>query len=71
MTTTQISIPLPARVETGPLKFNDDWTGVFIRGDNAIYYGMQLKEVLRQTELEFPFGAVLNNLADTLLSAQE
>lgn len=29
---------LPAvekRVETGPVRFGDDWTGVFIRGDNA------------------------------------
>jgi hypothetical protein len=24
------------RVETGPLKINDDWTGVFIRGDDAL-----------------------------------
>lgn len=24
------------RAETGPMKFGDDWTGVFIRGDNAL-----------------------------------
>ena len=26
------------RVETGPVQFNDDWPGVFIRGDNAHAY---------------------------------
>lgn len=26
----------PARVETGPLQFGDDWPGYFIRGDEAI-----------------------------------
>lgn len=26
------------RPETGPMKFGDDWTGVFIRGDNALMY---------------------------------
>jgi hypothetical protein len=24
------------RAETGPMKFGDDWTGVFIRGDTAL-----------------------------------
>jgi hypothetical protein len=26
------------RPETGPMKFGDDWRGLFIRGDNAFYY---------------------------------
>ena len=25
------------RVETGALQINDDWTGLFIRGDDALY----------------------------------
>lgn len=25
-----------SRVETGPLKFGKDWTGIFIRGDDAV-----------------------------------
>jgi hypothetical protein len=25
-----------ARIETGPLQIDDDWPGVFIRGDNAL-----------------------------------
>ena len=24
------------RVETGPLQINDDWPGIFIRGDSAL-----------------------------------
>lgn len=39
-----------SRPETGPMKFDDDWTGVFIRGDNAFHYGMVLKEILSRLE---------------------
>jgi hypothetical protein len=35
-------------VETGPTRFGDDWTGVFIRGDNAGYYAMNLQNALSQ-----------------------
>ncbi|MBY0561550.1 hypothetical protein [Hyphomicrobium sp.] len=31
------------RVETGPLQFERDWPGVFIRGDQALYFGVTLK----------------------------
>lgn len=34
------------RVETGPVKFGDDWTGVFVRGDNALWYARALGRVL-------------------------
>lgn len=34
------------RVETGPLQFGDDWPGVFIRGDNAAAYAMNLQLLL-------------------------
>lgn len=46
---------LPAvddRVETGPVQFGDDWPGVFIRGDNAAYFAMALKEV-RSKDLDW------------------
>ena len=38
--------PQTPRVETGPTRFVDDWCGVFIRGDNAFYYAMLLRQVL-------------------------
>jgi len=41
------------RVETGPLVINDDWPGVFIRGDNAAWYAMQL-------------NILMSNLPDTI-----
>lgn len=31
------------RVETGIVQFDDDWPGVFIRGDNAMHYAMCLE----------------------------
>lgn len=35
------------RVETGPIKFGDDWTGVFIRGDRA--FGIvQILEIIKR-----------------------
>lgn len=36
------------RVETGPVQFNDDWPGVFIRGDNAAYLAICLDSALRE-----------------------
>ena len=33
------------RVETGPIAFGNDWPGVFIRGDNAMWYALQLRMV--------------------------
>lgn len=41
------------RVETGPVKFQyadgeKDWTGVFIRGDNALHYAFHLQLLLEE-----------------------
>lgn len=38
-----------ARPETGPMKFGDDWTGTFVRGDVSLYYAAALKQVLNGT----------------------
>lgn len=35
------------RPETGPMCFEGDWPGVFIRGDNAYSYATVLRAVLR------------------------
>lgn len=34
------------RVETGVVQFEDDWPGVFIRGDKAFYYASRLRSIL-------------------------
>lgn len=31
------------RVETGPMRFGEDWTGIYIRGDNAMCMAQDLK----------------------------
>lgn len=38
------------RVETGALQFNEDWPGIYIRGDNAAFYAMQLRHLIRYVE---------------------
>lgn len=47
------------RPETGPMEFENDWRGVFIRGDNAAYYAMLLKRVLNsKNEDELSFSKI-------------
>ena len=41
----QIVPALPARPESGPMQFGNDWPGIFIRGDNALYYAHILSGV--------------------------
>jgi len=38
------------RPETGPMQFGSDWTGIFIRGDNAGGYALSLRELLDGTD---------------------
>lgn len=42
MTAVRVLPAQTPRVETGPVRFGDDWTGVFIRGDNAFAYLLAL-----------------------------
>lgn len=39
------------RVETGSVQFGDDWTGLFIRGDNCFYYADNLNWLLANTQM--------------------
>lgn len=58
-----------SRPETGPMQFGDDWPGVFIRGDNAFHFAMELRaamDALKESDYP-PFRlAVLAGLAGTL-----
>ena len=45
----KIEANISERIETGPLQINDDWPGIFIRGDNAMYMGFVIKEFLEGT----------------------
>lgn len=57
-----------ARAETGPMQFDNDWPGVFIRGDDAMHFAMNLKALLHagvSAEM-WPAEAVLTGLVNTL-----
>lgn len=43
----------PKRVETGPMQFGTDWPGVFIRGDNALYFAHILELILEKHRSDF------------------
>lgn len=38
------------RAETGPMQFGDDWRGLYIRGDNCMYYANCLQSILDTVE---------------------
>ena len=38
------------RIETGAIQFNDDWPGLFIRGDDAFALMLELKQILKTLE---------------------
>lgn len=38
------------RPETGPMRFGCDWTGVFMRGDNAFNYANCLERILSEAK---------------------
>lgn len=40
------------RVETGVLKFGDDWSGVFVRGDSAAGFALALRGFLDSVQKE-------------------
>jgi len=63
-----------ARPETGAMQFADDWRGVFIRGDNAFGYAMNIKLMLCEQDsamLQRIGRASLKGLLELLLSADE
>lgn len=64
---------LPAqnpRVETGPVRFGDDWAGVFIRGDAAAYMRMCLDMALNHGDTGLFLG-MSQSIIKTLNSCDE
>ena len=45
------------RPNTGPMRFDDDWTGLFIRGDHASSYAQVLQKVLFEPQPVDPVEA--------------
>lgn len=51
--TLDLEVELPAgmqRVESGPVQFNGDWPGVFIRGDHCLNYQFELSRLIEELE---------------------
>ena len=60
-----------ARPETGAMRFEGDWRGVFIRGDNAFGYAIEIRAILEgSAPVEFHKHA-LKGLMELLLSSDE
>jgi hypothetical protein len=60
--------PDGGRVETGAIQFGDDWPGLFIRGDNALYYGAILRLSLGSGVITPLDRHILTGLAEELQS---
>ncbi len=65
-----VILPMPegfTRIETGAVQFGDDWPGVFIRGDHAGYYAMQLRNAAEIMECNDP-GHVMDAMTLKILA---
>lgn len=68
---TQVpDLPSGDRPETGPMRFGDDWPGVFIRGDNALMgYAPAVHRAMQALpESEWLTRSQLSGLLETLKS---
>lgn len=68
--TTRILPGQKERVETGPVRFGDDWTGLFIRGDECATYAFYLNNLLNG-ESQLPDQAMLQKLLGMLQGTRE
>jgi hypothetical protein len=73
--TSRLIVQLPpfpgGRIESGPLKFGDDWPGIFLRGDSALFFAKALRRTIGRmssTDVDWADKAMLIGLADTLES---
>lgn len=68
---------LPAaspRVETGPVRFGDDWSGLYVRGDDCMALAVRLRGLLQRlpqdASLRWEAGA-LGELLELLEGTRE
>lgn len=69
-----MSAKLGTRPETGPMRFHGDWTGIFIRGDNALGISHMLNESIPGLKSNPEMRHVvmmLTRLKDTLRNCAE
>jgi hypothetical protein len=58
------------RIKTGPVKVGDDWTGIFIRGDEAIHLATMLRFLTSNLPPE-NLHQFCNELSDKLMACYE
>lgn len=63
----------PLRPETGPIKFGDDWTGVFLRGDDALHFSVAIEKALKTIgiHMDVMMRMTLNDLVAVLRACTE
>ena len=59
------------RIETGPVLFDGDWIGIFIRGDIAMAYAMENEHAIETTKSEAMVEMHLRSLMNVLRSCDE
>lgn len=59
-----------SRVETGAVRFGEDWTSLNIRGKHCFYYSMMLQHFINNPDYPFAKKAV-EDLLDLLKSTNE
>jgi len=71
--TTRRLPTIEPRAESGPTKFGDDWTGVFIRGDHAFAFAAALAELIKASDgVVHPMATgQANGLLELLQSSNE
>jgi hypothetical protein len=60
-----------SRMETGPIKFGGDWTGLFVRGDSAMYYAFQASQMLEDPDVPPHYAMFLSSLKHLFETAAE
>lgn len=54
------------RIDTGPIQIDDDWPGIFIRGDHALGHAVNTKMLAEDLE-DGPLKRYLMSLHDLLI----
>lgn len=60
-----------SRPESGSMQFGDDWPGVFIRGDNALWMVQTLDVVLRNNDYLPAFRVQLQHMRTLLAECRD
>ncbi|MGD0904958.1 MAG: hypothetical protein ABR924_18805 [Terracidiphilus sp.] len=58
------------RVESGPIRFGEDWPGLFLRGDSCISYAYHLDQLLKRGHDAGISRLIVENLLNDLHSTR-